>query len=205
MQQIPHDFVDICAFIKTIKIDPVYARADNFTGQCVPGYESGKLLLTRQAALALQSVQEHLAVTGLALKVFDAYRPQRAVNYFLQWAKAGDDTRLKQQYYPRINKAELFMLGYLVEHSSHSRGSTVDLTLIDAHTGIELDMGTAFDFFDEQSRPDCLAVNQQQRANRMLLRSAMQQGGFIPLVAEWWHFTLQNEPYPETTFDFVSY
>jgi D-alanyl-D-alanine dipeptidase len=190
-------------FMPDLCVDVRYAGSNNFTGQPVPGYESALLLLSRAAAEALAAVQQTLAVAGLACKVFDAYRPQRAVDHFLAWTRSADDPGIKQRYYPALAKRDLFRLGYLVRNSSHSRGSTVDLTLVDSRSTEELDMGTAFDFFDERSRPDSLLVSAQQRANRCLLRSVMGSHGFLPLAEEWWHFTLQDEPWPDTAFDFV--
>ena len=203
MQQVPSDFVEVVTVMPDLLVDARYAGTDNFTGQRVPGYESRCLMLTQAAAQALHAVQLAVAGDGLSLKVFDAYRPQRAVDFFLQWTRSSDDLRLKAAYYPAINKAELFALGYLVQHSSHSRGSTVDLTLVNTSTGVELDMGTNFDFFDERSRPDSMAVTDEQRKHRLLLSTLMMQQGFVPLEAEWWHFTLRDEPYPQTYFDFV--
>lgn len=202
-QEQPQDFVVLEDVIPDLVVDARYAGTDNFTGQVVPGYQSARLLLTRQAALALSGVQQTLAVAGLACKVFDAYRPQRAVDFFIHWTRLPDRADLKRDYYPDIEKTELFKLGFLVRQSSHSRGSTVDLTLIDRSSGAELDMGTPFDFFDVSSRPDSLAASAQQRANRMLLRTVMGDYGFLPLAEEWWHFTLQNEPYPDSAFDFL--
>lgn len=198
-----HDFVVLEDVIPGLLVDARYAGTDNFTGQVVPGYQSSRLLLTRQSALALSGVQQTLAVAGLACKVFDAYRPQRAVDFFIHWTQLQDRADLKRDYYPELEKTELFKLGYLLRQSSHSRGSTVDLTLVDCISGTELDMGTPFDFFDVRSRPDNLEVTMQQRANRMLLRTVMGEHGFLPLAEEWWHFTLQNEPYPDSAFDFL--
>lgn len=199
----PGDFVDLAEVVAGLQLDSRYATSNNFTGQIVPGYHSPRLWLTRTAAEALAAVQETLARSGLACKIFDAYRPQRAVDFFIQWTQAPDRAELKAYYYPDIDKNVLFQLGYLVANSSHSRGSTVDLTLIDSSSGAELDMGTHFDFFAESSRPDSLLVNAQQRANRLLLSTVMGSHGFKPLAEEWWHFTLKHEPYPHTSFDFV--
>jgi D-alanyl-D-alanine dipeptidase len=198
----PDDFVDLAAFIPGLRIDAAYASSANFTGQRVPGYEQGRMLLTHKAALALREVQQSLCCANLQLKLFDAYRPQRAVDFFIAWTQQPDDARLKQLYYPHIDKRELFRLGYLVELSSHSRGSTVDLTFVDADTGLELDMGTPFDFFDPRSRPDSNDVTPRQRAHRQLLQDAMTSQGFVPLADEWWHFTLRDEPYPDRVFNF---
>lgn len=201
-QLMPDDFVDLAAFIPGLQIDAAYASDANFTGQRVPGYEQGRMLLTHKAAEALREVANTLCCANLQLKIFDAYRPQRAVDYFIAWTQQPDDARLKQQYYPHIDKRELFRLGYLVELSSHSRGSTVDLTFVDADTGRELDMGTPFDFFDPRSRPDSMDVTPRQRAHRQLLQEAMTSQGFVPLAEEWWHFTLRDEPYADSVFDF---
>lgn len=199
----PDDFIDLAGFIPDLRIEAAYASTANFTGQRVPGYDEGRMLLTRPAAEALLRVQQQLCCANLALKVFDAYRPQRAVEFFLAWSRQPDDLRLKQLYYPHLEKRQLFELGYLVEFSSHSRGSTVDLTFVDADTGRELDMGTPFDFFDPRSGPDSLAVTPRQRAHRQLLQDAMTSQGFVPLAEEWWHFTLKDEPYPDRVFDFT--
>jgi D-alanyl-D-alanine dipeptidase len=147
-------------------------------------------------------VQFDIAYAGLALKVFDGYRPQRAVDFFGRWAADEGDVRHQQVYYPHLHKAELFPQGYLVRQSAHSRGSTVDLTLIDAASGAELDMGTHFDYFDPLSWPSALAVPPSLRAHRLLLRQVMQARGFVPVEEEWWHFTLAREPYPHRYFDF---
>ena len=171
-------------------------------GERIPGYEAERAIGTLELALALKDVQRELAYANLELKIFDAYRPQRAVDHFIRWAHDAADIRTKAEYYPNIGKEEIFPKGYLLEHSSHSRGSTVDLTIIDSYTFLELDMGTAFDFFDELSWPASLLVSPQQRANRQLLRSLMTKHGFVPVEEEWWHFTLRDEPYPETYFDF---
>lgn len=197
----PANFVYLRDVIPAIVEDVRYHSSDNFVGEPIPGYEAARLILTVEAASALQNVQQHLQPAGLGLKVFDAYRPRRAVNFFREWAQNPQDIRQRAVYYPNLDKSALFAGGYLVEFSSHSRGSTVDLTIID-EAGNELDMGTCFDFFDRKSWTVSPQVSPQQRANRMLLRTAMQLHGFMPLDEEWWHFTLRNEPYPQTWFDF---
>lgn len=202
-EQRPEGFVALQDAVPDLQVDVRYAGSDNFTGAPVPGYEHATLLLSKPAASALAAVQQTLAAAGLGIKVFDAYRPQRAVDHFLWWTGTPDDPLAKARYYPRLEKRDLFRLGFLVRNSSHSRGSTVDLTLVDKASGEELDMGTIFDFFDARSRADSLGVNLQQRANRWLLRSVMGSHGFLPLAEEWWHFTLQDEPWPATCFDFV--
>lgn len=201
--EIPDNFVYLREVAPHIVEDVRYHSGDNFIGDRVPGYEAPRVILTLEAAMALHKIQLDLAYSGLALKVFDGYRPQRAVDFFGRWAADHADVRRKQEYYPNLDKAELFPLGYLVKQSSHSRGSTVDLTLIDAISGKEVDMGTPFDYFDPLSWPSSLAIAPEQRAARLLLRLAMIKGGFVPVDEEWWHFTLENESYPHQYFDFV--
>lgn len=200
--QRPDLFVDLHTVAPDILLDMKYFTGDNFVGERIAGYESNLCLLTRPAASALQRVQKALAAFGLGLKVFDGYRPQQAVDHFLRWSQDHQDVRHKAHYYPGLEKPELFERGYLVHHSSHSRGSTVDLTLVDRDSGCELDMGTCFDFFGTRSWIDSLSIPTQARANRMLLQQVMEQHGFVPFQQEWWHFTLQDEPYPNTCFDF---
>ncbi len=201
--EIPDNFVHLREVVGDIVEDVRYFSSDNFIGERIPGYESNRLIITLEAALALKQVQRELAYGGLALKVFDAYRPQRAVDFFGRWAADLNDNRMQQRFYPRLQKQDLFPQGYLVRQSSHSRGSTVDLTLIDAISGRELDMGTEFDFFDLKSWPASTEVAAEQRANRLLLRTAMTNAGFAGVEEEWWHFLLLQEPYPDRYFDFV--
>jgi len=158
--------------------------------------------MSLETALALAAIQLELVDKGLGLKVFDAYRPQQAVDHFVRWAADLEDARNKQQYYPNVDKANLFTEGYIAARSGHSRGSTVDLTLINIESGEELDMGSAWDFFDPLSWPTSLDVSLPQKTNRETLREIMLRHGFNPLAEEWWHFTLENEPYPDTYFDF---
>ena len=199
-EQMPPALIEIRDQIPTIVLDIKYANSDNFVGEPILGYNSPRALLSKQAVDALKKVQTELARQGLGLKIFDAYRPQRAVDHFLAWAE-NDDISTKPEYYPRIEKAELFSLGYLSERSSHSRGSTVDLTVIHLDDARELDMGTIFDFFDPRSWPDSKAVSEEAQSNRMLLQEVMLKHGFLPFETEWWHFTLDNEPYPDQYFD----
>jgi len=200
---IPAGFVDIQSVIPDIVLEVRYAGTDNFVGAPISGYEAAKVYLTREAAVALSAVQAELATEGLGVKVFDGYRPQRAVDHFVRWAEDADDTRMQARYYPSVAKEDLFSEGYIAARSGHSRGSTLDLTLIDRQTGNELDMGAPWDFFDPISWPGSTAVNAAQFANRMRLQNIMQRHGFVPLDTEWWHFTLQNEPYTRRFFDFV--
>jgi zinc D-Ala-D-Ala dipeptidase len=200
---IPTNFVYLHEVVPSIVAKVCYCSSDNFIGERIPGYEAAKLILTLEAALALQRVQHALSYAGLGLKVFDAYRPQRAVDFFGRWATEASDTRMQALYYPNVPKSELFARGYLVKQSSHSRGSTVDLTLVDSLSGKELDMGTCFDYFDLLSWPAATEVSAEARANRLLLRAQMLKAGFVPVEEEWWHFTLAEEPYPHRYFDFV--
>lgn len=202
-QEIPSGFVDLQKAVPTVVLDLRYSGENNFIGKPIDGYEAHICYISTSAAVALKAVQEKLLPFGFGLKVFDAYRPQRSVNHFVRWAKDLSDTKMKATYYPNVLKSELFEKGYIAARSGHSRGSTVDLTLIDLATGKELDMGTGFDFFSPISWPTSKEVTSQQRANRLLLRSIMLSQGFRPLEEEWWHFTLANEPYPTTYFDFV--
>lgn len=179
-----------------------YYSTYNFVGERIDGYEQPTALITKEAALALKNVNEEVKEKGYCLKIFDAYRPQKAVNHFMDWAKDTDNTKMKDTFYPDIDKSLLFEQGYIAEKSGHSRGSTVDLTLVDIKTGKELDMGGPFDYFGELSHPLNTNVTDKQYENRMILREAMTNNGYKPLEEEWWHFTLENEPYPNTYFTF---
>lgn len=179
-----------------------YYSTYNFVGDRVDGYEQPVALLTREAAAALGKASDALKAKGYRLKIYDAYRPQKAVTHFVNWAKDTADTRMKPYFYPELSKDQLFPQGYIAEHSGHSRGSTVDLTLFDMKTEKEADMGGTFDYFGKRSHPDFKGVTKKQFQNRMLLREAMLAAGFKPLAEEWWHFTLKDEPYPDTYFTF---
>lgn len=202
---LPEDFVYLKDIAPTIQQDIRYADSDNFVGKPLTGYEDPLCILTKPAAEALLKVQEELNKKGLGLKVFDGYRPQMTVDEFILWSKDSTNQKMKKEYYPRVNKADFFTLGYVAAKSGHTRGSTVDLTLIDLKTAQELDMGTHFDFMDELSHPFNPNVTQEQFKNRQYLNQVMSQHGFIPLNKhdiEWWHFTLKNEPHPDTYFNF---
>ena len=202
---LPESFVYVQDIIPNIQVEPRYAADRNFMGRRVDGYFAPKCILTKQAAEALRKVQEDLNRFGLGLKIFDAYRPQRAVDDFVRWGKDLNDTKMQAEYYPKVDKWNLFKDGYIAEKSSHSRGSTVDLTIVRLDGNpfeSELDMGTPFDFFGPESWPDSPLVSSVQRAHRMLLQVLMQKHGFEPYAKEWWHFTLKNEPFPNTYFDF---
>ena len=178
---------------------------NNFLGTRVDGYKSNRAILSVPAAEALKGVQEELRTFGLGLKIFDAYRPQQAVNHFVRWAKDIKDTKNKAGFYPDVDKKNLFRDGYIASKSGHTRGSTVDLTIVSLkkpEVGRQLDMGTTFDYFGQPSWPGNLAMSADVRANRMLLQGLMVRHGFAIYDKEWWHYTLKNEPYPETYFDF---
>lgn len=200
--KVPDGFCHINDELPGIEIEARYASTKNFMGRVVDGYESTNLLLTKPAAQALKSVQSELNAQGLGLKIFDAYRPQRAVDHFVRWCADEADTVNKRFYYPNVAKHDLIPNGYIAAKSGHSRGSTVDLTLINLETGAELDMGTPWDYFGQESHPDYNGVTPEQYENRQLLQHVMTKHGFKPLPEEWWHFTLVNEPFPETYFNF---
>ncbi len=200
--KIPDGFVCLQDIDSSFVIELRYASSNNFLGTPVNGYLSNKLYLTKEAAKALITVQKELNSLGFGLKIYDAYRPQRAVNHFKKWAKTPNDTLTKNDYYPDLNKKDLFRLGFIASHSGHSRGSTVDLTLIDFETKEEIDMGSPFDFFGAISHSKYKNISNIQRKNRALLRALMIKNNFRPYNKEWWHFNLRNEPFPNTYFDF---
>jgi D-alanyl-D-alanine dipeptidase len=179
-----------------------YYSTDNFVGSRIDGYHAPKVILTIEATEALTAVADELRQQGLALKIFDGYRPQQAVNHFIRWAADVEDEKMKYKYYPEVDKKELFSLGYIAKKSGHSRGSTVDLTLIDINTGEKLDMGSGFDYFGEISHHNTNMITEQQMQNRTILREVMEKYGFAAYSGEWWHYTLKNEPYPDTYYDF---
>ncbi len=198
----PSGFVLLSDAVPDAILEIRYYSTYNFVGKRIDGYEQPTALLTREAAAALRQVSDDLMLKGYRLKIYDAYRPQKAVSHFMRWAKDVSDAGMKPYFYPELDKSVLFAQGYIAEHSGHSRGSTVDLTLFDMKTEKEADMGGTFDYFGQRSHPDFKGVTREQYANRMLLREAMMKRGFRPLPEEWWHFTLNNEPYPETYFTF---
>jgi D-alanyl-D-alanine dipeptidase len=224
--KIPQSFVDIKAVISEIQLDIRYFGPHNFIGERVDGYMAPKCILTKEAAEALSSVQKDLAQHSLTLKIYDCYRPQRAVDHFVRWAKEIDNSKTKKEFYPTIDKRNLFKDGYIDSKSGHSRGSTVDLTIVplplpqqpDYIQGQKLsecylpaekrfkdssiDMGTGFDCFHELSHTANKNIGQQQKINRLLLKTLMEKHGFKNYDLEWWHYTLKNEPYADTYFDF---
>ena len=195
-------FVSVPDMIPDVILEIRYYSIFNFVGERIDGYEQPAALLTAEAASALKRASDDARARGYRLKIFDAYRPQKAVDHFMRWAGDPSDTRMKRYFYPGIDKDTLIPGGYIAERSGHSRGSTVDLTLYDMRTQKELDMGSPFDFFGEVSHPDYRGITEQQYANRMLLRDIMVSNGFLPLDEEWWHFTLAGEPWPDTYFTF---
>ena len=199
---LPAGFVDAAAVVEGLVVDMRYFGDNNFVGERIDGYERPRCLLSAQAANALAAVQRSLAPRGLGLKVFDCYRPVRAVAHFLRWARKIDDVKRKAEFYPDLDKRDLFSLGYLATRSGHSRGSTVDLTLVRRADNIELDMGTPYDFSGPKSWTADRSVSAEAQRNRALFADAMIRGGFRPYHKEWWHFTLNNEPFPDTYFDF---
>lgn len=196
------DFVRVTDVIPDAILEIRYYSTYNFVGERIDGYELPIALMTREAADSLKAVNDELKANGYRIKIWDTYRPQRAVNHFIRWAENISDTAMKAVFYPMVDKALLFEQGYIYARSSHSRGSTVDLTLLDAASGKELDMGSPFDWFGEESHPDYPCPLYRQSENRKILHNAMVRHGFEGLDSEWWHFTLRNEPYPDTYFDF---
>ena len=195
-------FVVLADYVPSIIQEIRYHSSYNFIGDRIDGYEEPVAFLTREAARALKSAANELLVRGYRLKVFDAYRPAVGVKHFVLWGIEDQDIRMKQYFYPDLEKQELFARGYIAKQSSHSRGSAIDLTLLDMATGKELDMGSSFDFFGEISHPDYTGITEEQFENRMTLQKAMVRNGFLPIDCEWWHFMLADEPYPDTYFNF---
>lgn len=201
----PADFVDVGKEIAEVKIDMRYFTKNNFTGRSVDGYNAPVCLLTKSAAESLKKVVDVLYPLGMTLKIYDCYRPQRAVDDFFSWSQDLADNATRPIFYPNVKKADLFKQGYIASKSSHSRGSTVDLTIvpIDEHyTQSKLDFGTEFDYFDLKSSVSYKNIPLQSKANRLLLSTLMNAAGFKVYEKEWWHFTLINEPYPDTYFGF---
>ncbi len=198
----PSGFVLLSDFVPGIIQEIRYHSTYNFIGDRIDGYEEPCAILTKEAARAITSVSNEMMVHGYRLKIFDAYRPARAVKHFVLWGIEDQDIRMKPYFYPDLEKQELFMKGYIAKQSGHSRGSTVDLTLLNMKTGREIDMGSPFDLFSEISHPDCRTITDEQYENRMFLQQIMVRNGFVPIDCEWWHFSLKNEPYPDIYFDF---
>ncbi len=201
-QTLPEGFVYAKTVIADLDVELRYFSTNNFVGDTIDNYKANRLILTKASAEKLKLVQDELQQQNLCLKVYDGYRPQGAVNHFIRWARDLNDTVNKQQFYPDVNKRNLFKAGYIASQSGHSRGSTLDLTLTDGKTGEPLDMGSPYDFFGEQSWVDYKDLTDKQKANRELLQTVMLKHNFRNYPKEWWHFTLRWEPFPETYFDF---
>jgi len=202
---LPDGIVYLNDVVPDIVMDLRYYSSDNFVGDTIDGYHAEKCIISMKAANALANVQIDLKSMGYGLKVFDAYRPQQAVDHFVRWAKDQDDTKMKQRYYPEVDKNLLFKHGYISTKSGHTRGSTVDLTIIyldGPNKNEELDMGTPWDFFSPKSWPSSDEVSAKQKENRLLFQEVMVKYGFKQLEEEWWHFTLKEEPFPKTYFNF---
>lgn len=193
-------FVDAAEAIPGLALDIRYATDHNLTGRPLAGYRAARALMTCEAAAALALAAEECRRRGFGLLIYDAYRPQKAVADFVAWSCQPEDGRTKAEFYPGLDKASLFPLGYIALRSGHSRGSTVDLTLTRA--GRPVDMGTGFDWMGDKSHHGAAGLTAQQAANRALLRGVMAWAGFAPYENEWWHYRLMGEPYPDTYFDF---
>ena len=195
-------FVAVTDVVPDVILEIRYFSTFNFIGDRIDGYNEPTALLTKEAASALKVASDDVISRGYRLKIYDAYRPQQAVNHFVKWAKDVPDKRMKKVFYPDIPKEKLFDLGFIAKRSGHSRGSTVDLTLFDMSESCDVDMGGYFDFFGDISHYDYPALTDAQRANRVLLREIMVRSGFVPYENEWWHFTLADEPYQDRYFKF---
>lgn len=200
--QLPDGFVYANTLIPDLEVELRYYGTNNFVGQPIDGYNNNCLILTKETVTALNKIQKALKKKGLALKVYDGYRPQSAVNHFIRWARDLNDTINKGRFYPDIDKRNLFKEEYIASRSGHTKGSTVDITLIDLTTKKELDMGSIYDFFGVESWVNYVGITKKQKSNRQMLQKLMLQHGFRNYPREWWHFTLRNEPFPNTYFDF---
>ncbi|NNE30750.1 MAG: M15 family metallopeptidase [Winogradskyella sp.] len=201
-QSLPDGFVYAKEVIKDLDVELRYFSSKNFVGDTIEGYKANTLIITEDAAKKLKLVQDELQKQNLCLRVYDGYRPQRAVNHFIRWAKDLNDTINKPEFYPNVKKHNLFKHGYIASRSGHSRGSTLDLTIVSGETGEPIDMGSPYDFFGQQSWVEYCGITDQQKANRQLLQTVMLKHNFRNYPKEWWHFTLRWEPFPETYFDF---
>ena len=200
--QLPEGFVYAKDVIPDIQLELRYCTNNNFIGKPIDGYYKAASIMTTETAQALKAVQNELKQSNLSIKIFDSYRPQRAVNHFWKWAKNINDTLMKAQFYPSVDKRNLFKDGYIATRSRHSSGSTLDVTIVDLKTTKELDMGTPYDYFGEESWVLHTNLTEEQKANRLLLQTVMKKHGFRNYPKEWWHFTLRNEPFKNQYFDF---
>lgn len=203
IQARPFELENAATAIQGLLTDIRYAGNDNFLGRPVDGYQAPACLLSRDSLQALTQAQEHAQKIGLTLLVYDCYRPQRAVDDFIRWIQSDVPQTMKERYYPNVKKEDLIAQGYIASQSGHSRGSAIDLTLADARTGEPIDMGTSWDFFDPSSHTDSVAVSNDARQNRRALKGMMEAAGFRAYYAEWWHFTLIDEPNPNIYFNRV--
>ena len=202
LESMPDGFCLLTDSIPDAILEIRYYSTNNFVGKRINGYEEPVALITKKAASALRKASDEFREKGYKIKIYDAYRPQQAVDHFLKWAKDPADTTMKSVFYPNIQKSTIFSRGYVARKSRHSRGSTVDMTLVDLKTGQDIDMGGVFDYFGGVSHTISDRITPTQQQNRLLLRDIMMQHGFQPVQGEWWHFTLRNEPFPTTYFDF---
>ena len=196
------NFVYLQDIMPKLRVDLRYYGTNNFMGRPAKGYLQPRPMLTKQAAAALKRVQDGLTRLGFGLLIYDAYRPKSAVEDIVEWVKDESDTVMKEEYYPNLDKKDLLKLGYISDKSAHSRGSTVDLTIVSLTTGRVLNMGGPYDLFDEVSGINYQYITKNQRALRLLLKRRMEKEGFKGYEKEWWHFTYKDEPYPNTYFDF---
>ncbi len=196
------DFVYAKELIPNLRSDLRYFGSNNFVGKPIDGYNEPKVILTKEAVNALKKVQDELERIGFGLLIYDAYRPQLATDHFVRWSEDHTDTLMKSEFYPNVDKKDLFELGYISKKSGHSRGSTVDLTIVSLKTRHILNMGSPYDLFDEKSNVEYPNITKNQHALRLLLKRRMEKHGFKSYEKEWWHFTLKNEPFPDTYFDF---
>ena len=199
----PSGFVVLTDVVPDVILEIRYFSTFNFVGTRVDGYEEPVALMTKEAAAALKKVSDEAMERGYRLKIWDSYRPQMAVDHFCRWGENVNDTLTKRYFYPYLDKDVVFDRGYIARRSGHSRGSVVDLTLVDMKSGRDIDMGYGFDWFGEESHPDHRAkITEEQYQNRMLLRGLMLRHGFKAIEEEWWHFVLRDEPYPDMYFTF---
>lgn len=199
---LPEGFCYVTDSIPDAVLDIRYYSENNFVGTRIDGYEAPTAILSTAATSALKQVANELRSKGYKLKIYDAYRPQKAVNHFVRWAQDPTDTAMKSLYYPDIPKNKIFSRGFVATKSSHSRGSTIDLTIVNTNSDTEVDMGGTFDFFGTISHTDYEGISIEQHQNRIMLRDIMMRYGFQPVRGEWWHFTLLNEPFPNEYFTF---
>jgi len=201
-RQLPDGFVYVDEVLEHALYEIRYYSDNNFIGERIDGYNAPYAILSEKAAKALLQAEQELAKQGYAFLIYDAYRPHKAVEQFIEWAADEQDTRMQEQFYPDIDKKNVFQLGYLSRRSGHSRGSTIDLTLVHIESGDPLNMGSPYDLLGEISAHDANGLTNEQQERRTLLKETMLDAGFEPYSKEWWHYTLRSEPYPKQYFDF---